>query len=112
MQEILGSLVEPLDTFQKHYTNDSADSYTKCSNFMNKYKDLLTKQMEARDRYFFLKEKAHQQDIQMEEAMQAHTRGDIPHNKVTRINKSSITVKYKAEVACQSFKASIESTNT
>lgn len=43
--------------------------------------------------------------------MQAHTRGDIPHNKVTRINKSSITVKYKAEVACQSFKSSIESTN-
>jgi type III secretory pathway component EscR len=63
MQEILGSLVEPLDTFQKHYTNDCADSYTKCSNFMNKYKDLLTKQMEARDRYFFLKEKAQQHDI-------------------------------------------------
>jgi len=43
--------------------------------------------------------------------MQAHTRGDISHNKVTRINKNSITVKYKAEVACQTFKQAIEQTN-
>ena len=72
MQEILGSLVEPLDTFQKHYTNDTADSFTKCQNFMTKYKDLMAKQIEARDRYFFLKDKAHHHDNQMEEAMQAH----------------------------------------
>jgi len=43
MQEILGSLVEPLDTYQKHYNNDCADAFTKCINFMNKYKDLLTR---------------------------------------------------------------------
>jgi len=49
--------------------------------------------------------------VQIEEAMQAHTKGEITHNKVSRINKNSITVKYKAEVACQSFKQSIESTN-
>jgi hypothetical protein len=36
---------------------------------MNKYKELLTRQQEARERYFFMKEKAHQQDIQIEEAM-------------------------------------------
>jgi hypothetical protein len=111
MQEILGSLVEPIDTYQKLYTNDSADSFTKCSNFMNKFKELQKRQQEARDRYFYMKEKAHQQDLQIEEAMQAHDRGDISHNKVTRINKNSITVKYKAEVACQSFKHAIESTN-
>lgn len=43
--------------------------------------------------------------------MKAHNRGDISVNKVTRISKNSITVKYKAEVASQSFKSSIESMN-
>ena len=68
-------------------------------------------QQEARDRYFYLRQQAEQQEVCIEEAMLAHERDLIPIEKVVRVNKQGVNIKYKAEVANQHYKASIEKCN-
>ena len=43
--------------------------------------------------------------------MQAHEKGQMTVDKVQRISKKGVTIKYKAEVASQTYKQSIEATN-
>ena len=43
--------------------------------------------------------------------MKAHEEGHISTEKVQRINKKGVTVKYKAEVASQTYKQQIEGVN-
>ena len=43
--------------------------------------------------------------------MQAHEKGQMTVDKVQRISKKGVTIKYKAEVASQTYKQSIEAMN-
>ena len=43
--------------------------------------------------------------------MKQHEQGQMTIDKVQRISKKGVTIKYKAEVASQTYKQSIEATN-
>lgn len=72
----------------------------------------MSKQLDAKERFFFLKQQAEQQEVCIEEAMLAHERGLIPLDKVQRISKKGVTVKYKAEVATQTYRQSLDHLNS
>ena len=43
-QDVVGDLIEPLETYHKHYTEDSQESLSKCNALWNQYKDSIQKQ--------------------------------------------------------------------
>ena len=56
--DIVGDLVEPLDTYYKHYNNDSQESISRNLTIWNAYKDTTRECADTRDSFFSLKEQA------------------------------------------------------
>lgn len=54
--DIVGDLVEPLDTYYKHYNNDSQESISRNLTIWNAYKDTTRECADTRDSFFSLKE--------------------------------------------------------
>ena len=111
MQDVVGDLVEPLEMYQKHYTNDCADSIQKGSTIWAQWQEQQVNQKDAKEKFYTLKEQALEQESIIEDAMKQHEQGQMTIDKVQRISKKGVTIKYKAEVASQTYKQSIEATN-
>lgn len=58
-----------------------------------------------------MKEQAIEQEKAIEKAMLDHEQGSLSTIQVQKISKRGVTVKYKAEVASQSYKKAIENVN-
>ena len=110
-QDIVGDMIEPLETYHKHYNEDSQDSIAKSIVIWNSYEDSLKKQKDAKDKFYGLKEQAMEQEKAIEKAMVEHENGTLTTDKVQKISKRGVTVKYKAEVASQTYKKAIEGVN-
>lgn len=52
-----------------------------------------------------------EQEKAIEDAMEQHEKGTLTTDKVQKISKKGVTVKYKAEVASQSYKKAVERVN-
>lgn len=71
----------------------------------------MRQQTDAQKTFFDLKEQAMEQEKLIEQAMIEHEQGVLSTDKVQKISKRGVTVKYKAEVASQSYKKATENVN-
>ena len=56
--DIIGDMVEPLETYYKNYSDDSQESIQKSLQIWNQYQDATHQQTDARDKFYNLKEQA------------------------------------------------------
>ena len=111
VQNIVGDLIEPLETYQRHYDDECNTAIQNSSKFWASYQEAISCSLDSRDRYFYLKKEAEKQEVCIEEAMLAHERGLISVEKVQRINKKGVNIKYKAEIASQNYRESMDDLN-
>ena len=55
-QDIIGDLVEPLDTYYKHYNSDSQESISRNLTIWHSYKDATKERDDSRESFYSLKE--------------------------------------------------------
>lgn len=103
--------MEPVDTFAKHYQTDNYELIHAAQSVWTEYKEAIDKLHTSKDRYFALKDQAVQNEVEIEEGMLAMERGKISIEKVQRVSNKAIKVKYKAEVALQTYTSSITHLN-
>mmetsp|Transcript_20660 Transcript_20660/g.27877 ORF Transcript_20660/g.27877 Transcript_20660/m.27877 type:complete len:130 (-) Transcript_20660:2841-3230(-) len=81
-QDIIGDMVEPLETYYKNYDSDSQESISRSLTIWNQYLDATKQREEARGSFFGLKEMAIEQEKAIEDAMIQHEHGNITTEKV------------------------------
>ena len=84
-QQIVGDLVEPLETFTKLHTHDSQDTLQTCSQNWDTYVDYIKESIMSRDRLFDLKQDVEKYEVRLEEAMLALERGQTSSEHVQRV---------------------------
>ena len=65
-------MIEPLETYHKHYSEDSQESISKSHQIWQGYQNSLTNQQDAKEKFFGLKEQAMEQEKAIEKAMLEH----------------------------------------
>ena len=71
-QDIVGDMIEPLETYYKHYTEDSQESISKSHQIWTSYKNALTMRQDSKEKFYGLKEQAIEQEKAIEKAMYDH----------------------------------------
>lgn len=105
-------MIEPLETYYRNYNDDSQECLSKSNLLWNQYQEAVRQSEDAKKTFFELKEQALEQEKEMEKAMVQHEQGALSTEKVQKISKRGVTVKYKAEVASQTYKKAVENLNT